>query len=767
MPDHQSEIRALPPGDPTGSVVRQPRVPTRRLPRPIVSSFQQHDRHFWDYCRVVVRHRWVALSCFLAAVGLAGTYCWMVQPTYTATTTLRVIREEPRVLKFEEVVRSDGDDYQTQLLTYQNLLRSRKLARRVIAELGLEQKPEFAHIDNRAWWHSVERWNLGGFAAPEADEEAADSGKQTPWISRAFERRLNVELVRNARLLNVSFDSHDPQLAARVANTLGQTFVLQTLEEKGEATRYASNFLSGQLVEARQKLDTAENKLSRFLASNNIVFIGTDQAGNRQDLATQQLTVISDALIKARNERIAKESLISQALRQKADSVPVILQSPLIGKLKEELVNFEGEYRKLSLQFRPEYPRLQRLGETIGEVRRQMQDEMTRLVGGLEADYRAALRSEQELQKAMDAHRGLTRRLGDQMAEYNSLRREVDSSRDLFASLMTRLKETQIASSLVTSNIFIADPADVPVTPTKPRRVFLLVVAGSLGLIGGVVLAFVVDYLDPNIKDFRELQETTRLPTFGFVPSQAVLEGRRPSRGDGDTGPFALVAHTESGSVVAEAFRKLRTSLLWPAGGQPPQTILITSLQAADGKTSLASNLAITLAQLGNGEVLLLDCDLRRPEVHGIFKVPVAPGLASVLVSGRDVHSVTRRTDIRNLSILPAGERVRNPAELLASPRFGQVVADLRQRFAHIVIDGSPLFAVSDAMILAPQVDGVLLVLRHGRATRGAAQDAVRLLQSVPANLIGIVLNDVDGRIARAGYGQYSYFGYSTYREAG
>ena len=763
-PDPQREVRALPPGDGGAPVVRQPRVRARRPGRPLI-SLSHRERDFWDYWRVLVRRRWAALACFVLTVALAGTWSWMVRPTYTATVTLRVI-QEPRVLKFEQVVRSDGqDDYQTQLQTYQNLLRSRKLTRRVIGQLGLEQHPEFAPTDEVSWWKGMLAWIRGRLASEsrqEAGEPTPEDGQATESrVTRAFQRRLTVELVRNSRLLKVSFESHYPELAGHVANALAETFVLQTLEEKSEATRYASTFLSGQLVEARRKLEDAEHRLSQFVDANNIVFIGSDPAGNRQDLATHQLTVISDALLRVRNERIAKESLISQALRQNVDSVPVVLQNPLIGKLKEELITLEGEYRKLSLQFRPEYPRQQRLGETIAELRRQMKDEVSRILGGLDADYRAALRNEQELQKAMDDQRGLTRRLGDQSDRYNSLRREVESNRDLFASLLTRLKETQIASSLVTSNLLIADPAEAPVTPTKPRKGFLLMVASVVGLVGGIGFAFLAEHLDPNIKDFRELQATTRVPTVGFVPSQAALEGRQRAPTNGDIGHFAVVAHAQSVSVVTEAFRKLRTRLLWSGGEYPPKTILLTSLHSEDGKTSLASNLAITLAQLGRGEVLLLDCDLRRAELHTIFDVPPGPGLVSLLLTDRDVRDAIRPTGIRNLSLLPAGTPPHNPADLLASHRFEQVLTELGPRFAHIVIDAPPIFDVADAMILAPSVDGILLILRYGRATREAVQEAIRLLRSVQGNVVGIVLNDVDGRAAGPGYGEYPYSVYS------
>jgi capsular exopolysaccharide synthesis family protein len=697
---------------------------------------------------------------------VAAAWLVLARPVYTATVTLRVAKEEPRILKFDDVVRPDGyDDFHTQLQTHYNLLRSRKLARRVITALELERHPDFAQPDADGWWHRLQAWvetyRPEWLPANGDRPNPSDDGIPESPVTRAFQRRLAVEPVRNARLLKVSFDSSDPGLAARVANTLVETFILQALEEKGDASRYAGDFLTSQLAEARRNLETSEERLNQFLAAHNIIFVGGDLAGNRQDLMTQQLTVLSDALLKAQGERIGKESLITQALQQNIDAVPVVLQSPLIAKLKEELVGLESEYRKLSLQFRPEYPRLQRLSENIAEVRRQIQGEMSRLVRGLEADFRAALRNEQELQKSVDQHRGLARKLGDQLARYNSLRREVDTSRELFASLLTRLKETQISSSLLTSNMVLTDPAEIPATPTRPRRGMILTVAAAIGLLGGVALAFVADYFDTTIKDFRELQATVPVRTLGFVPSQAALEGRRPGP-NGDSGHFALVAHSQSRSMVVECFRKLRTSLLYTPIDRPLGSILVTSLQSEDGKSSVASNLAITMAQLGSGRILLVDGDLRRPDLHTIFRASSAPGLSDVLLGERDPLGVVRATEIHGLGLVPAGAPTLSPAELLASQRFEQVLADLVRHFAHVLIDAPPLFDVSDAMILAPRVDGVVLVLRHGRATREAAQEAVHLLRSVRANLLGVVLNDVDGRAAGPGYGTSAYYSYSS-----
>jgi capsular exopolysaccharide synthesis family protein len=352
------------------------------------------------------------------------------------------------------------------------------------------------------------------------------------------------------------------------------------------------------------------------------------------------------------------------------------------------------------------------------------------------------------------------------MARYNLLRRDVDASRELYTSLLTRLKETQITSALLTSNISIVDRAEVPLTAARPRKGVNLVLAGVIGLFGGVGLALLFEYLDTSLKDAKEVEMALRVSALGLIPSQASVDGRRARRQDylvegKDDRPFALVAHARMESVLAEAFRTLRTSLLYSTPDHPPKTFMVTSLHPEDGKTSLATNLAITLSQLEAGDVLLIDGDMRRPNLHDILEVAEAPGLSTFLTGQTELPAVVKPTEIPRLYVIPAGPTPLNPAELMASARLEGALEVLRERFAHIIFDVPPLIGVSDSMILAPRLDGVILVLRHGRASRDAAQRAIRLLTTVRARLLGVVLNDVDVRGSGAGYGAYyGYYGY-------
>lgn len=696
------------------------------------------DAHFWDYWAVLTRHRRTVVMVFVGAVLTAFVWSVTARPLFTGTAMLRIEKDEPRILKFESPRRDDtgGESAQTQMQTERRLLQRRTLANRVIALVGLERHPEFSSV-----------------------------GRRPGELTDAFLDRLQVEPVRNTRLVKLSFESRSPELAAQVANTLADEVIAQQLDDKKDASQYATRFLTAQLNESRQALHSSETQLSQFLEENNILFVGGERigerVGERQALISQELATLSDSLLKAKAERIAKESMLTQATRATADSLPAVLQDPLIAHLKEEATKLEGRYRELGQSFKAEYPRMQRLSENIREVRRQIHTEIQRFVEAARSEHRAALQKETEVRKLADEQRGLARKLDGQMARYNLLRREVDTNRELYTGLSTRLKETQVSSSLLTSNISVVDRADVPLKRSSPRTGLNLLIGCLVGLVGGVALAFLFEYLDTSIRDPREVEAILRVPTLGLVPTRSALpahlDGRPLGAGDGPPGAFALVAHQATSSILAEAFRNLRTSVVYATPERPPKTMLVTSLQQQDGKTSVSTNCAITLAQLGMGDVLLVDADLRHPDLHRILGVPQTPGLSDLLVGGVGVTEVIRPTRIPRLFVIPAGPVPTNPAELLFSPRFTQALAALGERFAHIVIDTPPLLGVSDTLVLAPRVEGVILVLRHRHAGRDAAQRAVQMLGSVRARLLGVVLNHADVRNTAAGYQYYHH----------
>jgi polysaccharide biosynthesis transport protein len=722
-------------------------------------STGQTEAHLLEHWRILLRHRWLVLTFLFVTIAMTAAWTFTMQPLFRANVMLRIEKEEPRVVKFDEPAKTDAAE--EFYLTQYQLLQSRSLANSVIAALRLDQHPEFQARD-RGWfgtaWHALRQQLKRLTPEPPAADPGASNGASTASpLTDKFLGQLTVEPVRNSRVVRVVFESHYPDLAARVVNTLADTFIAQQLHRKTDATRYGADFLTGQLDEAGRKLKDAEARLTEFLKTNQMFFSTSDKAGEYHDLITQQLSQVSDALLKARADRIAKESLYTQAVRHDADAVPAVTGNMLVGRLKEELAKLEAEYRRLAQTFKPEYPRMQQLERAIAELRGQLGREVSRILGGLDADYRAALLTERKLQGVVDSHQQLARKLGDGMPHYSLLRRDVDTNRHVYISLLTRLKEMQVSAALLTSNISLVDRGEIPLTPSRPRKALNLLLGVFVGLLGGVALAFLVEYFDTTVKDASDVHAVLRVPALGIVP-HAVLKRKRvplPRRMGARAGRSGVSAHRsrlEADPVFADAFRTLRTALLHCSPDCAPQMFMVTSPQRGEGKTTVAVGLAMALAHRGAGDVLLVDADLRRPTLHEVFGVRTTPGLANFLAAEADMPEVIRPTSTSNLYIVPAGRNSATLADLVASPRLASTLDILAGRFNYILFDTTPLLGVSDALSLAPHVGGAVLVLRHGHANREAARHAVRLLATIGTPLLGVILNRFDPKAAGAGY---------------
>src|SRR2546426_12631027 len=418
--DPTRDPRALPPAQ-AGRELGQGRGRWRHEPQTLYGVPVEKETHFWDYWQVVSRRRWTILCVFLGTLLAATLYTFTIRPVFTGWVSLQNDKEPPRVLKFDEVVK-EADNQQDYYQTQFKILQSRSLANRVIGLLQLDQHEEFEQ-DQDGWVARGEAWLREQLvrwipvpppAAPEATEDLMVASPLTD----TFLKRVTVDPVRNARLVYVSFDSHYPDLAARTANTLADAFIAQQMDRMVEATRYATQFLAKQLEEARGKLGGSETQLSNFLTANGIIFVTPDRNGTPQDDMTQQLSVMSETFLRARSDRMAKESLLTQASVQDAFTLPAVLQSPLIAQLKTEGATLEGEYRRLSQTFKPDYPRMMALKEKIEENRRQLRAEIDRTVASLKADYESAVRTAKALEVSLTKQSAAARGLAANMAEY-------------------------------------------------------------------------------------------------------------------------------------------------------------------------------------------------------------------------------------------------------------------------------------------------------------------------------------------------------------
>lgn len=743
---------------------------------------QDEGMHLRDYWRIILKHRWVLLSFFAIIVTTATIYTFSLTTTYRATATLKIDYERPQILSFQEIASPGHQNFGPEFMgTQQKMLQSRSLAKRVIETLKASGQPIV--LDQAlpgpaaatAFW-PVWLTDLFGSRSSkpsEATEPAPRLESGTDLTEEQLSSRkvnallslLTVEPIRTSNLVKISFTTPSPALSPLLANTWAKAFIDQNFDMKFNATAQAGEWLSKQLQDVRDKLGQSEAALHEFVKEKQIL-----TTGDKKDIVTTKLADLSEALTKAQGERIAREALYRQSQKMGIDSIPAILESPMISNLKVEYYKLDAESRRLSETYKPGYPKMVHLRENMNQIKRQIEIEITRIVDAIRQEYEAALKKEQLLQAALNEQKHLAIALNQKLIGYDILKRDVDSNRQIYSGILERQKQAGVSQGLAASNVQIVDLAEPPMGPFSPNKTRNILLGIVLGLTVAIGVAFFFDYLDNTVKHSEQLERTLGIPSLGLIPSLASgspRQGRGGLSRNGSNGdlnglpPFALIAHSNLRSTLTEAFRTLRTSLLFSSAGSPPKSILFTSAQPSEGKTGLSINTAISLSQLG-GSVLLIDGDMRRPSCHSHLELPLKPGLSDYLTGNADLVSIIKRTTVPNLHCIPAGTISVNPAELLASPRTKETIELLSQRFDYIVVDSPPIFAVADALILSTVVKGVILVVQGGRTSREMVQRAFKNLIELNAPVLGAVLNNVN--IRSSGH-QYYYQHYSHYYE--
>jgi len=466
-----------------------------------------------------------------------------------------------------------------------------------------------------------------------------------------------------------------------------------------------------------------------------------------------------------------KEADYSLARSGKMDAIPAVRDSRVIQSLLEKRAQLNNQYAEALVQFGPKYPKVLRLEAQLKEQARLLQQEKQNIVGRIGSEYWAARRREALLSQALESQKTKTSLLAQKLVQYNILKREAETNKQLHEGLLQRIKEAGVSAGLRSSNIRVVDPALVPSKPARPRKALNILLASFVGLLGGVGLAFFREYLDNTVKTPDDVEYLTQLPSLAMVPALASVNGHsRKSRApqlpkslslEVKEPRVELISHERPRSPVSEAFRALRTSLLLSQAERPPQVILVTSALPLEGKTTAAANLAITLAQLGD-RTLLVDADLRKPGIAKAFNLAEGKrtGLSSYLAGASTLQEITVvHPDIANLAVIPTGPIPPNPAELLSSQRWRDAIASLRRDFKFIIVDSPPILSATDAVILSVLADSALLVVRSGETPKEAVTRARDLLVGVRCRLLGVVLNAVD--FTSPYYYSYRYYPYA------
>jgi succinoglycan biosynthesis transport protein ExoP len=696
-----------------------------------------------EYVRVLIKSKWVVIASVLLVVGVVTISTLRTTPIYEAVGSIAINKMDPVTFNLKDSSSSveyyDPADMDTEV----RILKSDLLALQVIRQLNLDKQPEFG-AKSKSPSSSLELTT---------DAMQPDSAKTSAVLAN-FKGSLQVALVPNTRIIEIRYRSPDKNLAARVVNTLANTYVEQNFKTRFESTMQASDWLSKQLVDLQIKVETSQQKLVKYQKDHEI--LGIDE---KQNITTAKLDELNRELTSAESARMEKESIYQLVQAGDTDSIVAAANvdgaargssanSALLERLREQQADLKIQVAQLSTQFGPSYPKLAQLNSQLKEVDAQIQSEMRKVAARLRGDYLAAVQRESMLRSALEKQKQQANKLNESAIEYSLLKRDVDANRTLSEGLLERLKEAGVTAGLRSNNFRIVDAARVPTAPAGPNVLRNLAFALALGLSTGIGLAFLLESMDNTVRTPEQAQTISALPSLGMIPL-----GSRSTREVGGRGKLALASSKEAVELVtksrprsqmAESYRALRTSLLLTFAGGPPKVILITSALPEEGKTTTSVNSAIVLAQKGT-RVLLIDADLRRPSIHKTLGMGPNHGLSNVLTGTATLQeAIIPSTIVPELFILPAGTPPPNPAELLASTKMKDILEELRKHYDHIVIDSPPTLSVTDAVVMSTRADAVVLVIRSGHTTKPALRRARDILLQVNARVCGVLVNAVD-----------------------
>lgn len=732
-----------------------------------MEEYKEEQIDLRDYLRVVQKRKWTVLTVFAVMVITVIIHAFTSAPIYQATTRLIIDKENPNVVSIQEVMAVDAsgtDYYQTQY----KIIESRGVAREVTRRLRLDESEEFypkpkddlisemkqALRESVVYWKSTIVSLLKTEQKSPAENAEKAIQKESELVS-AFIRRITVGPIRNSRLVDISFQTKDPALAAKIANTLARAYIDQNLEIRLKAIQDAVKWLQTRIDKERKRVEIAEQALLRYKVKYSIV---TDFSDNLENITAQKLAELNTAVVKAESRRVEAETRYRQAMTlagtpDMLDAIPEVMNNELIRRIKTLEVELYKRASELSKKYGQKHPQMRAIESELTAMKNRKTREVEKVVNSLGTEYEVALAREKSLIAALTKQKTESLSLNQKAIQYGVLRREAEGARQVYELLINRFKETSMTEDMSTGNIRIVDPAERPRFPIKPNKRLNIILAMIVGLITGIGLAFFFEYLDNTIKLPEDIKRYLNVPYLGPVPAMALNKAGNPEK---EQSPELITLYAPK-STASEAYRGIRTGILFSSAEKQPQVILISSVGPREGKTITGSNLAVTMAQSGS-KVIILDCDMRRPTIHRIFGLSKEKGLSNILVGNCNMKEAVIETRVPNLHAIPCGPVPPNPSELLGSTRMVNLLETLRKTYSRIIIDSPPVTAVTDAVVLAKWVDGLVLVVRAGGLSREVIKNGLGQLQAVEASVLGVILNGVE--MGRGGYYDYQYYYY-------
>jgi len=732
-----------------------------------------------EYLFVVLKRKWLIASLCLVVTSLVAVQMFRQPSIYQAETTIRIEQRQRNVLKLSDFsvnAAPDANFWGTQI----KLLQSPSLARQVALTLDLQHDPTFFGGGQSAGVFSSLRKLFGGGEKQKQKVSPATSSQGLNVVSaeklrdqplspeelsalEPYEDMIigseQVDGIVGTNLYTIKFRHTDPAMAQKIANTLADVFQSNNLERSTANSNKADVTLAREIADLQTKIRRDTEALFNYQREHNLP---PDSSGPL-DVESQKFAVLSKELLEAENNRKTAEAVYkSAAAAPDKFAVPEILGSSRVLQLRDRISALREKEEALLVIYKKEWPEVKKIDAQLKPLEAELNRVIAETITGLKSQYEAALTKENSLRQSYNAQKGTTTQQTRDQIEVVAQTQTIETNKQYLNTLLQRRREVQVINNDRGNEVNVETYSRLG-TPVGPPRMRNIIIAFILSLVAGIGLAFILDFLDDTVKSVDDIDRYIHLPALAMIPASNGNRGRikaiAPGAAAGGSETTALAMIDDVRSPVAESYRHLRTSLLLSSAGQPPKTILVTSSQPSEGKTTTAINTAYMLAQTGV-EVLIIDCDLRRPRLHAQFEVSNARGLTTWLSGEKDLDGIIQscpRTS--NLKILTSGPVPPNPAELLSSDEMRRLLSQLGERYTHIIIDSPPAISFTDASILSTMVDGVMLVVHGGRSSRAVVRRAKQQLLDVGAHIFGVVLNNV--RLETQDYYYQSY--YSNY----
>lgn len=668
-----------------------------------------------DILSILGRRKKTILATVLLTTLAALLFSVLTTPTYRANATIQIERKGAEIVNFGNTDNSSNslDSLNDPFFrTRYEMLKSRRLAEKVINDLNL--KKTLAPKKEKGLLSSIKE----SFSKEDKSKASAPIS-----YTDLFAKKLLIQPIEKTHLVEVVYEAESADNAKQVVSSIIDNFIKLQIETKSETGEYAKNFLTDQLKEARERLTTAEVALVKY--SNDKGILGIDAGQTRH---VKKLENLNTALITAEIQRTQAESLYRQM--KKSGSVSTVLTNPVVTSLKARLVQLEGDYQEMLKTFKPNYPDMQRLQQQINAARGKLSSEMATIQRSMKSDYLAAKKQEDTLRSDLNGFNKRLHNLQDNSVDYNTLKREVDASGQTYNALLKRMEEVNVSSAVNTSSIRIVDPVVKPLKKYRPNPKINLLIGLLSGLILGLGLAFLREALDKSVKSSEDLQRLTGLPVLANIPhaKRSMLKH------------LSKISSKIPNAPVAEAYRILSANIRFMAGKQNERVMLITSILPDEGKSTTASNIACSYAQMGL-KVLLIDADLRKPSLHEKLGLANHTGLGDFLAGEADLVGITQPVkDVAGLYAITSGSIDEDPVSLLSHERMAYLTTQAATRFDYVIVDAPPIKGFADTLILTSLASSTLLVAKEDNMDSGSIRLALEQLYRVKNNVIGFLV---------------------------